>query len=87
MKVLQTPTFKKQIKKLYQNQKIELDNAVREIIKTPNIGQMKKGDLAGVQVYKFRVVNQLYLLAYKISGDQLELLSLGTHENFYRDLK
>jgi addiction module RelE/StbE family toxin len=87
MQILQTPTFKKQVKKLYQNQKIELDNAVREIVRAPDIGQMKKGDLAGVQVYKFRVLNQLYLLAYKINDDQLALLSLGTHENFYRDLK
>jgi addiction module RelE/StbE family toxin len=87
MKILQTPTFKKQVKKLYSNQKIELDNAVYEIIKTPDIGQMKKGDLTGVRVYKFRVINQLYLLAYQINDYQLELLSLGTHENFYRDLK
>jgi hypothetical protein len=87
MKILQTPTFKKHIKKLYSNQKIELDNAIYEIIKTPDIGQMKKGDLGGVRVYKFRVINQLYLLAYKINDNQLELLSLRTHENFYRDVK
>jgi hypothetical protein len=42
-----------------------------------------------VQVYKFSMVNQLTLLAY-IYGettDTLTLVSVGPHENFYRDLK
>jgi len=51
---------------------------------------MKKiGDLAGVQVYKFKMVGQLMLLAYTFEHDTitLTLLALGSHENFYRDLK
>ncbi len=50
---------------------------------------MKKGDLNGIRVYKFRMINQLMLLAYEISNNQLclILLALGSHENFYRDIK
>ena len=50
---------------------------------------MKKGDLNGVQVYKFKMVKQLTLLAYEFYESKLELilLALGTHENFYRDIK
>ena len=89
MKILQTPTFGKQIKKLHKNQKSDLDQAVEYIVNNPGIGDLKKGDLAGVQVYKFKMVNQLALLAYQFddNADQLVLLVLGSHENFYRDLK
>ena len=89
MKILQTPTFGKQIKKLHKNQKSDLDQAVEYIINNPGIGDLKKGDLAGLQVYKFKMVNQLTLLAYQFDddADQLVLLVLGSHENFYRDLK
>ena len=50
---------------------------------------MKKGDLAGVQVYKYRVKAQLVLVAYRVARDEdaVKLLSYGSHENFYRDLK
>lgn len=60
-----------------------------EILKNTSIGEMKKGDLAGVQVHKFFMVNQLTLLAYEFFENhlQLHLLMLGSHENFYRDLK
>ena len=46
-------------------------------------------DPSGIQVYKFKMVKQLTLLAYKFVEDeiQLVLLDLGSHENFYRDLK
>ncbi|WP_353805755.1 type II toxin-antitoxin system RelE/ParE family toxin [Desulfobacter sp.] len=28
-----------------------------------------------------------YLLAYRFVGDDLELIMIGPHENYYRDLK
>jgi mRNA-degrading endonuclease YafQ of YafQ-DinJ toxin-antitoxin module len=89
MKILQTPTFSKQVKKLHANQKKDLDLAITTVIDNPAIGALKKGDLNGVQVYKFSMVKQLTLLAYEWQEheDALILLSLGSHENFYRDLK
>lgn len=88
MKIVQTPTFIKQSKKLHDNQKRDLDSAVRTIIANPLVGDMKKGDLNGIQVYKFKMVQQLTLLAYEWHKDELLiLLALGSHENFYRDLK
>ena len=54
----------------------------------PVAGEAKVGDLVGIRVYKFRLSNQLYLLAYRIlDAESLKLLTLGSHENFYRDLK
>ena len=55
----------------------------------PSLGEMKVGDLVGIRVYKFKMVKQLTLLAYTFEEDiiTLTLLALGSHENFYRDLK
>lgn len=87
--VLQTPTFKKSVKKLHQNQKTDLDKAIRELIENPLLGEQKKGDLAFLFVHKFKMVKQLTLLGYSHDNGTvtLELIALGTHENFYRDIK
>lgn len=87
MPVLQTNRFAKQVRKLTILQKSELDERIREILADPEIGEPKRGDLAGVYVYKFNLIKQRYLLAYTVSTDALTLLMLGPHENFYRDLK
>jgi mRNA-degrading endonuclease RelE of RelBE toxin-antitoxin system len=88
MRILVTPTFERTFKKLHKQQKIALDEAVRTIINQPEIGETKLGDLAGVQVYKFRMESLLCLLAYRVLDEStLKLLMVGPHENFYRDLK
>lgn len=58
-----------------------------KIINNPTIDQEKKGDLRGVYVYKFKIKTNEYLLAYRFIGDSLELIMIGPHENYYRDLK
>ncbi len=89
MNIIQTLTFVRQTKKLHKNQKLDLDEAVKSIVTDPYSGQLKKGDLIGIRVYKFKMVGQLTLLAYEFHKDDtcLVLLSLGSHENFYRNLK
>ena len=85
--IIQSPVFSKQKKKLNSKQIKELDAAVRLIFSNPSVGEMKAGDLSGVQVYKYRADNQQMLLAYEVNGTTLFLYALGSHENFYRDLK
>jgi mRNA interferase RelE/StbE len=88
MRLLVTPTFERTVKKLHQQQKAALDEAVHAIAATPDIGEAKVGDLLGVQIYKFKMINQLCLLAYRVLNPQaIKLLMVGPHENFYRDLK
>ena len=82
IQVFQTPLFSKIKKKLKKNQIKDLDNAVREIIKNPELGEQKKGDLADVWVYKFRMVDRENLLAYQWDAKTRTLISLGVHENF-----
>jgi hypothetical protein len=64
-----------------------VDDAVEAIIKTPELGEPKRGDLSGVYVYKFKSQSQLMLLAYAFDPETRMLLLLGSHENFYRELK
>lgn len=45
------------------------------------------GDLAGVLVYKFKINKQLILLSYTYDEDEINLLTFGSHQNFYKDLK
>jgi mRNA-degrading endonuclease RelE of RelBE toxin-antitoxin system len=87
--LVQTPTFKRAVKRLAKPHKAELDAAVRAIAQDPAIGDSKMGDLAGVRVYKFKMNRQTVLLAYEVfeAGGVVKLLALGGHENFYRDLK
>jgi mRNA-degrading endonuclease YafQ of YafQ-DinJ toxin-antitoxin module len=85
--VQQTNAFQRAYKKLHNNQKDAVDQAVADIVRDPVIGEAKKGDLSGVYVHKFDCVNQLFLLAYEYDPTTRVLLLVGTHENFYRNLK
>lgn len=87
MKVVMTNAFKKSAKKLLRNQVVLVEEAIDDIVKNPDVGELKKGDLADIRVHRFHMYQQLMLLAYCYSEQELVLLSLGTHENFYRDLK
>ncbi|TNF53243.1 MAG: type II toxin-antitoxin system RelE/ParE family toxin [Gammaproteobacteria bacterium] len=83
----QRPSFKRVYKKLHPNQRAAVHAAIREILADPSLGAEKKGDLAGVRVYKFDCVHQQFLLAYLTTEATRTLLAVGPHENFYRDLK
>jgi mRNA-degrading endonuclease YafQ of YafQ-DinJ toxin-antitoxin module len=89
VRVIESRSFHTTVKRLHANQKQHLDNAVRAVMENPALGEMKAGDLAGLRVFKFRMVNHLTLLAYRYDGktNALALEALGSHENFYRDLK
>ena len=87
MKIYQSRLFEKKTKKMSKAEKKALDREVRIIAENPNIGEGKKGDLRGVFVHKFKLKTSLYLLAYRKIGADLELIMIGPHENYYRELK
>ncbi len=72
-----------------KDEKKALDEAVKTIMSTPDIGEMKIGDLAAIQVFKYKFNARQYLIAYTYVDEALTLTFIehGTHENFYRDLK
>ena len=88
MQILLSPKFIKQLKRLHPNEKRFLDRAVKKISEDVEIGDPKVGDLENIFVYKFKMKDQQWLLAYRvISKKTLKLILMGPHENFYRDLK
>ena len=92
MEIRQTPLFERAVKKITKQDKKDLDEAIKQICENPNIGDDKKGDLLGVNVYKFKMNKQPVLLAYSVDEVEntvikLYLLKFGSHENFNRDLK
>lgn len=87
MKIYQSRTFENKIKKLSKQEKAILDDEIKKIIDNPLIGEEKKGDLRGVYVYKFKIKSIQYLLSYRMIKAGLELVMIGPHENYYRELK
>jgi hypothetical protein len=85
--VLQMPAFKRVYKRLAASHRAVVDDAVRTIVAHPEIGETKRGDLAGVYVHRFPLNRRQMLLAYEWDPKTRVLLLLGSHENFYRDLK
>jgi len=84
--VIQSPLFARQKKKLKKNQIKKIDDAIKTIMANPAIGTAKFGDLQGVQVYKYKIGNNLISLAYEVNETTLYLYTFGSHQNFYRQL-
>ena len=92
LSVTASPSFSRIAKKLHAKDKQVLDDAIQWIAVNHAGGEEKKGDLAGVFVYKFKLNHQETLLAYELKPDkfkpsELVLLAVGPHENFYTALK
>ncbi|WP_100119315.1 type II toxin-antitoxin system RelE/ParE family toxin [Limnohabitans sp. G3-2] len=66
LQVSASPSFNRVAKKLHARDKKTLDEAIKAILQNPQLGEEKKGDLAGVFVYKFKLNGQETLLAYEL---------------------
>ena len=62
LKILDTPSFGRVVKKLHARDKKVVDKAVGAIAADLTIGEEKKGDPAGIFVYKFKLDKQEVLL-------------------------
>jgi len=87
MEIVQSRSFEQKVKKFNHAQKKVLDEQIKFIIENPTVGTEKKGDLSEVYVHKFKIKTIQYLLAYRFSEERLELIMIGPHQNYYRDLK
>jgi mRNA interferase RelE/StbE len=86
MKIYQSRSFAQKVKKRSKQEKDTLDEGIRRIAANPVIGEEKRVDLRGVFIYKFKFITTQYLLAYRKAADDLELVMVGPHENYYREL-
>jgi mRNA-degrading endonuclease RelE of RelBE toxin-antitoxin system len=83
--------FAQFVKKQSRPLQASIEDEVTLICENPEIGESKKGDLSAIRVHKFKFNRQEYLIAYSVN-DTIQLLMIdfykvGTHENFYADLK
>jgi len=87
MRIIQSRSFEKRVRRFREQEKRNLDRQVRKIVKDPSVGQEKRGELRGIFVHKFKIHATQYLLSYRMANvDTLELIMIGPHENYYRDL-
>lgn len=87
MKIFQSRIFENKVKKFSKQEKEILDEEIKKIIENLLLGNEKKGDLRGMYVHKFKIKAIQYLLSYRMIKADLELIMIGSHENYYRDLK
>ena len=94
MKLNYKRPFAQYVKKAHKPLQLAIEDAVELVCKSPEIGELKVGDLVGIRVYKFRFNRQEYLVAYRPPGRDLPLefliidfYQVGSHENFYAELK
>ncbi|MFM2618647.1 type II toxin-antitoxin system RelE/ParE family toxin (plasmid) [Vibrio alginolyticus] len=89
--VYESKRFSKALDNLNLSEDLQaiVDDEIDKIIDNPEIGTRKKGDLSYLWVHKFKLHNQEVLLGYSWVENKLELylLSLGSHENFYNEMK
>ena len=94
------PTYKRPfsqfVKKARKPLQLAIEDEVEAVCEDPGCGELKVADLAGIRVHKFRFNRQEYLIAYflptETGGGNIEFLAIdfyqvGSHENFYEDLK
>ncbi|HPD61317.1 MAG TPA: type II toxin-antitoxin system RelE/ParE family toxin, partial [Thermodesulfobacteriota bacterium] len=77
MNIVQTPYFRRSYKKLHGKEKELVNNAIKKVIEKPSGGELEKGDLAGIRVYKFKLLDQQFLMAYEHKKDTLFCLRSG----------
>ena len=87
MKIYQSRIFENKVKKFSKQEKRILDEEIKRITENPFVGEEKRGDLQGAYIHKFKIKTIQYLLSYRMINDRLELIMIGLHENYYRDLK
>ena len=87
MDILYKPPFRKFVKKQSRAFQLVIEDEVEGVRNIPDIGEAKKGDLSGLKVHKFKFQRQEYLIAYKEESNTIIFYMIGTHENFYRELK
>jgi mRNA interferase RelE/StbE len=87
--VLQAPRFGKAKRRLPAAAQLSVDEVVRGLVAEPLSGEPKVGALKGVRVVKFKASAQPLLLAYQFDSKRnvIEVLDVGPHENFYRELQ
>jgi hypothetical protein len=66
---------------------LSIEDEIEKILEYPEVGETKKGDLREFRVHKFAFKKQKLLIAYQVLVNEILFYMVGSHENFYRNLK
>jgi addiction module RelE/StbE family toxin len=85
MRLVEASKFKKQRKKIKENQeKDALKKAIAQLMENPEQGKKLKGEFKDLRSFSYTVKGQSRRLIYRIEKDVLVLLSFGPREGSYR---
>ena len=87
MKLLYKSAFRKFVKKQTRPLQLAIEDEIEKIARNPAVGETKIAYLQGFQVHKFKFQRQALLIAYRATESDILFYLIGTHENFYRELK
>ncbi|MDD5272408.1 MAG: type II toxin-antitoxin system RelE/ParE family toxin [Methylovulum sp.] len=92
LKINYKKPFSQFVKKQHRDLRAAIEDEIESICNDANIGELKIGDLAGIRVHKFKFHKQEYLIAYQNIENEIQFVvidfyKIGTHENFYEELK
>ena len=93
--------FRQFVKKAHRPLRLAIEDEVDRVCENLGIGESKKGNLAGILVHKFKFNRREYLIAYRPTAHDpvptgiaswfeflvIDFYKVGTHENFYDELK
>ena len=77
MKIIASPQFLKKVKKLSKQDHAEVERQIQKLLDNPNLGDVKKQDLAGVHVHKFKLNRKEILLSYRFTEESIILITTG----------
>jgi hypothetical protein len=85
------------VKKQSKSFRAAIEDEINSICSDPLIGEQKIGDLSGIFIHKFKFKGQQHLIAYSFEEYEeieqndlkkdLQFYKIGSHENFYEDVK
>ena len=88
--VVQAPRFGRSKKRLPAAAQLQIDEAVKGLLADPLSGEPKTGALKGVrvdQVQSRAACNSSWPISSTHKRNMIEVLDVGPHENFYRELQ
>ena len=87
MRIFQAVSFARKVGRYSAEEKHLIDQEIMRLARNPAAGDEKKGELGGVFIHRFRVLDSPHILAYQLIGDDLELIMVGPRVDYYRESK
>ncbi|MBN2467257.1 MAG: type II toxin-antitoxin system RelE/ParE family toxin [Deltaproteobacteria bacterium] len=75
--VFESQLFKRKRKGLNRQEISSLDSEVQLLMKSPEMGEGKRGEYEGVYIHRFKGRQKMLIVAYEVGDRDISLLTLG----------